>query len=134
MKIVAGATAIAKWWQNQSLLLPFVRILIVMWEMMKKSVENRANIDDDAMCQCSSRPGVCLYSTKAMFSYHKYTHSSISAVGPTIQSYTSNTTRSLQWDNSCNNHPSHCKNCCPLIAWTKDQCLKAQLSVQCSLI
>ena len=82
-------SSVAKWKQNQTFLLPSVWILIVMWTMMQKSVENIADIDDDPMCQCNSRQEFWLYSTKSMFPCHKYTHSSKTGVAPTIPTSTS---------------------------------------------
>ena len=127
LKIVAGATGAANWMQNQSFLLPLVQVLIVMWEMMGKSVANIPDIDDDPMCWWSSRPGFCSYDTKTRFSYHKHTHPSCPRVSPSIQSSTSNIQRSLQWHNSWNNYSCDCEDCCPLIARIKDDCLQTDL-------
>ena len=109
LKILAGTTFCAKWIPNIRFVIPFVRILVVTWQIMRKSVVNIVDIDDDSIRQCNSRQGFGLYSTKAMFSCHKYTDSSFPRVGPTIWSSTSNISRSLDWDCFWNNYSFHNK-------------------------
>ena len=133
LKIVTGAIVVAKWIQNHKFLLPFVRILIVMWKTKIKSIKIIAHIDDP-MRQCNSCPRFCSYGTKSLFSCHKYTVSSSTRVGPTISSATPDMSRSLPWDETWNNDLSDCADCCALSAGTKDDFLKAKLCVQCRLI